>query len=99
MPHPLMESANGPQDTLNLARHRHSHYCNVGGKLPDKNGAKRGRLGCVCTSGMAATPLSPNAPIFGERAPLSFLTWAMVVFCEVEMVWLEFGLVLHSFRP
>ena len=99
MHHPLMECANRPQNTLNLAGQLHSHYCNVGGKLPAKNGAERGRLGCGRSNGVAAPPQSPNAPIFGERAPLGFLTWPMVVFCEVEMVWLQFGLVLHSFGP
>ena len=99
MPHPLMESANRRQNTLNLAGHLHSRYCNVGGKLPAKNETERSQLGCDRTSGVAAPPLSLITPIFGEPTPLGFLTWPMVVFCEVEMVWLEFGLVLHSFGP
>jgi hypothetical protein len=32
--------------------------------------------------------------------PLVFSwTWPMVVFYEDKVVWLEFGLVLHSFGP
>jgi len=98
-PHPLMEGANWPQDPLNLARHLCNRHCNVGGKLLAKNGAERGRLGCGRTCGLATTPLSPNMPIFGEWAPLGFLTWPMVVFYEDKVVWLEFGLVLLIFEP
>ena len=94
-----MENAKRPQDTLNLVGHLHNRHCNVSGKLPAKNGAKRSRLGCGRTSSVAKPPLSPITPIFGEQAPLGFLTWPMVVFYEVEMVWLEFGLVLLSFGP
>ena len=94
MPHPLMESANGPQDTLNLVGHLHSHYCNVSGKLPAKNGAERGRLGCGRTHGGAALPLSPNVPMFGEHGPLGFLTWAMTVFYEDTVI--SFGFWPYS---
>jgi len=86
MPHPLMENAKRPQDTLNLVGHLHNRHCNVSGKLPAKNGSERGQLGCGRTNGVAAPPLSPNAPIFGERAPLGFLTWPMVVFCEDKVI-------------
>ena len=85
MPHPLMKSVNQPQDTLNLAGHLRNHHCNVSGKRPTKKWAKRGR-----TSGVAAPPLSPNAPIFGERAPLGFSTWPMLVFCKDKVIWFGF---------
>jgi hypothetical protein len=52
MRHPLMESANRPQGTLNLAGHLRNRRYNVGGKRPAKNGAERGRLGCGRTSGV-----------------------------------------------
>ena len=77
-----MESANQPQDMLNLAEHLCNCHCNISGKRPTKNGDERGQLRCGRTSGVTTPPLSPNAPIFGERAPLGFLTWPIVVFYE-----------------
>jgi hypothetical protein len=38
--------------------------------------------------------VSPNAPIFGERAPLGFLTWAIVVLRGDLLIWFGFGLIL-----
>ena len=71
---------------LNLAGHIRNHHCNVGGKQPAKNGAKRGRLGYGRTSGVATPPLNANTPIFGERAPLGFSTWPMLVFYEDKVI-------------
>ena len=40
--------------------------------------------------GAAAPPLSPNAPILGEHAPLGFLPWAMMVFYEDTVISFRF---------
>ena len=49
--------------------------------------------------GVAAPWLAPNWPSFVGLSSIISWTCPMVVLREVEMVWLEFGLVLCSFGP
>ena len=56
---------------------------------------KMGLFGLI--GGAAAPWLGPNVPIFGGLRPVGFLSWPMVVWRGVELVWFDFGLVLHLF--
>ena len=77
-------------DTLNLAKHLVSDV----GKAVSFNRPKLGPNKLDWGAGAAAPLSAPKQPIFGERAPLGFLTWAMAVFCEDTMIWFGFGLIL-----
>jgi hypothetical protein len=57
----------------------------IGARILSLSTANKGPGRRVATSGAAALPLSPNTLIFGERAPLGFLTWSMVVLHGIEM--------------
>jgi hypothetical protein len=90
---PIWKVPNRPPSTLNLG----DTTIPTLGKAVSIN---RPSLGPNGASGGAAAPwAAPFWPIF-VRLPLVFSwTWAMVVFYEDKVVWLEFGLVLHSFGP
>jgi hypothetical protein len=66
-----------------------------------KIGLEAGQYGCGCTMAMGA-----SAPLLGhlesnfvKGSSLIFYSGPVLVFYEDEMVWLEFGLVLHPFGP
>ena len=49
--------------------------------------------------GAAAPWLGPNVPILGGLPPVGFLSWPMVVWRRVQLIWFGFGLILHMTGP
>jgi hypothetical protein len=90
---PIWKVPNQPPSTLNLG----DTTIPMLGKVVSIN---RPNLRANRASGGVATLwAAPFWPIFVELPPVFSWTWPMVVLYEDKVVWLEFGLVLHSFGP
>jgi hypothetical protein len=99
MPPPLMESTKPPPNRLVGALNLAVTSLTIMSKAISFNQPKMGPNGVIWgaagrTQGTVAPLVSPNAPIFGERAPLGFLTWAIVVLHGDLVIWFGFGLIL-----